>query len=235
MTNRGSFSARVLVLLLVLALAVPVSALADDRETLDRLPGQWSVSDSIEWTDQEFQQTTLEMTFDQNGTMALKVTVGGQYKYSYQGTWAFRYIENGVDWLTLKFTATDNPAHAGGDYSVECVYGVYTESWEEEGKVTTALILEPVQASDVAPFEEVFQYDGIVVYREQKPNMRVVNCKEFVSLREQRSTGSARLAKVPLGALVLAFPEKGQENGFIWCLYQDQYGYILAEYLEPVK
>ena len=65
--------------------------------------------------------------------------------------------------------------------------------------------------------------------------MRVVNCKNFVSLRAKPAASSARLAKVPLGALVLALPGAEEQNGFVWCTYRDEYGYILAEYLQPVE
>ena len=34
---------------------------------------------------------------------------------------------------------------------------------------------------------------------------------------------------------MLAYPEYGAENGFIYCVYQGEEGYILAEYLEPVE
>ena len=58
-------------------------------------------------------------------------------------------------------------------------------------------------------------------------------CKDYVSLRSKASKSSTRLAKVPLGASVLAYPDE-EQNGFILCVYQDEYGYILAEYLEPI-
>ena len=109
------------------------------------------------------------------------------------------------------------------------------EGWDEDDVQNTWCILEPVSCSGVSPFEELSGFDGAALHREQGPNMRVVNCKESVSLREKRSKTSARLAKVPLGALVLAFPDAGDENGFLLCMYHNQYGYILAEYLAPVE
>ena len=72
----------------------------------------------------------------------------------------------------------------------------------------------------------------LALHREHGPNARIVNCRDYVSLRAKRSTGSARLAKVPLGAMVMAFPEFGGENGFTLCEYQGKTGYILTEYLE---
>ena len=87
----------------------------------------------------------------------------------------------------------------------------------------------------MTPFEEMYGYDGAALYSRKEPNMRVVKCSSYVSLRTKRSKSSARLLKVPLGALVLAFPESGEENGFLLCLYHNEYGFILKEYLEPVE
>ncbi len=69
------------------------------------------------------------------------------------------------------------------------------------------------------------------------PNMRVVKCKEFVSLREEASTKAKRLLKVPLGAEVLAWMDGGNEGeaeNFLYCEYAGLAGYILEEYLEPI-
>ena len=68
---------------------------------------------------------------------------------------------------------------------------------------------------------------------EAADTMRVVRCKEWVSLRERPDTRADRLVKVPLGALVTGCGE--EENGFIPCTYGEQSGYILAEYLEAVS
>ncbi len=62
--------------------------------------------------------------------------------------------------------------------------------------------------------------------------MRVVNCSEWVSLRERPDRSSTRLARVPLGEVVInCAPSAG---GFVACEYAGQRGYILAAYLEPV-
>ena len=58
----------------------------------------------------------------------------------------------------------------------------------------------------------------------------VVNCQEWVSLREAPDTASARLRKVPLGAYVDALEDVGD---FALCEYDGATGYILNEYLEP--
>lgn len=70
------------------------------------------------------------------------------------------------------------------------------------------------------------------------PNMRVVNCRQDVSLREKPSTKAKRLKRVPLGAEVLAWLDGGSDDAeasrFLYCEYQGMEGYILAEYLAPI-
>ena len=68
---------------------------------------------------------------------------------------------------------------------------------------------------------------------EAADTMRVVRCKEWVSLRERPDTRADRLVKVPLGAMVTGCG--AEENGFIPCTYGEHSGYILAEYLEAVS
>lgn len=62
-------------------------------------------------------------------------------------------------------------------------------------------------------------------------NMEVVNCKEWVSLREEPSTRSPRLTKVSLGAIVSSCRRVDDE--WVHCQYDGHAGYILAEYLDP--
>ena len=68
--------------------------------------------------------------------------------------------------------------------------------------------------------------------RDYLGTMKVVNCKEWVSLREKASQNTERLAKVPLGELV--YDCYRDEKGFVYCQYQGTYGYVLRKYLEPV-
>lgn len=58
----------------------------------------------------------------------------------------------------------------------------------------------------------------------------VVNCKSWVSLREEPSTSAKRLAKLPKGALVIYI--SSEENGFTFVRYGTLEGYVLARYLE---
>ncbi len=62
--------------------------------------------------------------------------------------------------------------------------------------------------------------------------MKVVNCEEWVSLREKPDAGSECLAEVPLDALVENCSVKNK--AFIYAEYNGLSGYIMAQYLEPV-
>lgn len=66
---------------------------------------------------------------------------------------------------------------------------------------------------------------------------RVVNCNEWISLREYPSTSAPRITKIPLGATVKIY--KGQlgerhsspEDGFYWTEYNGLHGWCLREYI----
>lgn len=198
-----------------------------DRELLGILPGRWTA---------EYEGAETALTLEENGDMSLSCRgADGGAGYTCRGVWSMELTPNYSGKLTLRFTSTENPAYAGRAYGVDCEYEVYTESWVEEDTYHIALVFTETGCSGVSPFEEVYGESGVTLYRKQGPNMRVVKCKNFVSLREENNTSSKRLAKVPLGALVLAFPEYGEKNGFLYCVYHDEYGYILSEYLAPVE
>ena len=73
--------------------------------------------------------------------------------------------------------------------------------------------------------------------------MRVVKCRDYVTLREEACKTSAGLAKVPLDAIVYYCNNdyrhfatgdyKKQKELFIRCEYEGQEGYILKKYLVP--
>ena len=63
--------------------------------------------------------------------------------------------------------------------------------------------------------------------------MIVVNCNEWVSLREAPSTKAARLMKVPLYEMVEDC--EWTDSDFIRCTYQGVTGYIQEQYLEPLE
>ena len=237
-------TARAVILLFVLLFSVQIcaaTASADDAELLAALPGLWTCTVDVEKDGEAPRKTETTLVLGEDGSMSLRCSFnGGETVWTYGGTWSSKLVteasfETGTrDRLTLLFTSTDNPSYAGSAYSAECVYYIYAESWEEENALMTALILEGPDAGGASPFADIFGSDDAALYRERGPNMRVVRCSSWVSLREKRSPSSKRRAKVPLGALVIAFPEYGEENGFLFCLYHGEYGYILTEYLQPI-
>ncbi len=229
MTGRTTGNARFILILLILLLAVQacVTTVSAGDEIMARiLPGEWA---------EEEEGAGAVLTLEEDGRVTLYCyNADSSYASTSHGTWAFEYVQDYNDRLILRLDATDDPAYAGRDYHVECVYEAYTESWMEGDTQFTYLILTDTGSEGAPPFQAAFGDGDVALHREQGPNMRVVNCSSYVSLREKRSTSAKRTAKVPLGALVLAFPEYGDENGFLLCWYNDDYGYILKEYLEPV-
>ncbi|MBO4299194.1 MAG: hypothetical protein J5602_01910 [Clostridia bacterium] len=64
-------------------------------------------------------------------------------------------------------------------------------------------------------------------------DMMVVNCEEWVSLREVPGTGGDRLAKVPLGAMVAEAEWVPLYDQYVYCRFGGQWGYVLSKYLRP--
>jgi len=100
-------------------------------------------------------------------------------------------------------------------YSSQFVYGNYNGQW---GYVLSEYLSR-------VP-DQVVEGQGYV------GDMRVVNCDQWVSLREEPSTSAARIATVPLGATVSNCT--WYSNNFISCEYNGMVGYILSSYLQPV-
>ncbi len=213
---------------------------AYDLDMLRKLPGEWTYTDSPE------EQTAgraapaadlAVLTLGEGGWAALDCyDADGKYLSVWGASWSYRPVPDIGGELTLDFYWTDDPAYEeAGKFSLECVYAAYTESWIENDTFVTFLILNPeIRCSGVSPFEALYGDPSPALHKDRGPNMRVVKCKEFVSLRESRSSSAKRLAKVPLGEPVLAFPEYGEEKGFIYCVYHGEEGYILSEYLQPI-
>ena len=63
--------------------------------------------------------------------------------------------------------------------------------------------------------------------------MMVDNCEEWVSLRDGPGKGCGRLAKVPLYSIVTDCEKSEWTGDFMYCNYDGQWGYILAQYLVP--
>ena len=199
-----------------------------ELDFIRELPGEWAI---------EYEGAGTVLTLEENGEMSLYCYgLDGSFAYTHRGTWSYEPVPQYGGNLTLHFTSTNDPDRQEMGYSVDCAYSAYSESWAENDSWMTYLILNPsIFSTGVTPFEELFGSNDAALCRERKPNMRVVRCSSFVSLRESRSTSSKRILKVPLGALVLAFPEVGDENGFLYCLYHGEEGFILKDYLQPIE
>lgn len=82
----------------------------------------------------------------------------------------------------------------------------------------------------IAPASQVQAHTGDLYWA------RVVNCNEWISLREYPSTSAPRLARIPLGTLVKVYKDRATggsfiRNGFYQTLYDGMWGYCLADYI----
>lgn len=236
--NRNGRMVFVLVLVVILVLQIwETAAMAEESEEPNVTPGTWIYTDIVDDEETDLAMLLLE----KDGTMTLYRN--GENECIYAGRWSSELITDEAseyshnDKLTLHFTLTDDPEYVGKEYDVECIHYVYAEGWIENDCRLTYMITTASESDGICPLKALCsdENDEPVLHKTERPNMQIVNCKNYVSLRESRSTKSARLAKVPLGAVVFAFPEDSGENGFTWCVYQDEYGYILSEYLKPVE
>jgi len=226
--------------LMLAAAAFLMTACAEEEITEPNVqPGLWAfVGDTDDSNGEEYVELAY-LFLEEDGTMALcALDKDYEYRYTCSGTWNTELVTDPqsvycyADRLTLTFTASTAPQHAGSAYDVECVWYVYSESWIEYDCRKTALIIAERECTGVSPIAELCEEeDAGQFYRTEIPNMQVYNCKSYVSLRETPSTKATRLIKVPLGAYVFAFPEVPEQNGFLRCAYHDYEGYILAEYL----
>lgn len=241
MTGKGLKNARFFLLLLFLFAAAQIgsaNAAADD-DLQKKLPGRWTYTSYAdkESTDDKTTADLAFLTFEEKGEASLSCyDKEGKYLFACKGTWSLEVFQDKTDRLTIRYTSTDKPQSAEGAYAPECMYEAYVECWVENDAEISYLILTPVSCSGISPFQETYGEDWeVTLHREQGPNMRIARCKTFVSLREQPNKASRRLAKVPLRTLVLAYPQDGEKNGYIRCVYQDREGYILSKYLEPIE
>ena len=63
--------------------------------------------------------------------------------------------------------------------------------------------------------------------------LHVVGCEEFITLREEPSTGAKAIVQIPLGALVTCY--EYTENGFARVYYGGCFGFVQAQYLSEVN
>lgn len=241
MTGKRRKNTRFFLFLLVLLIAAQIDSAkaSNDDELLKKLPGRWTYTNYVnkETTEDETAADLAFLTFEGGGHASLSCyDQAGKYLFACNGAWSLESVQDRNDRLTLRYTWTDKPLGAESAYALECVYEVYAECWIENDAEISYLVLTPVSCSGISPFQEAYGEDWeLTLHRKQEPNMRIAHCKAYVSLRDQPMAASGRIAKVPLGTPVLAYPEDGEKNEFIRCVYQGREGYILSKYLEPVE
>lgn len=229
MTRNGTKRTRMMLFLFALILTAQlfaVPARAADLELLHNLPGEWFAAGlEVEREGETPWLADLFLTLEESGDMELVIyNDSGDCVNTFSGTWSSEYYSEEMDRLLLEFDYAEDPF----------VYNIYSEAGVENNVHRTWLILEETEHEEQTPFERYFEFDGMSFCREKGPDMRVVNCDSWVSLREEPSTSARRITKVPLGALVFTY---GQIDDFTYCVYEneDQAGFILTRYLEPIE
>ena len=107
---------------------------------------------------------------------------------------------------------------------------VYCEYKGQKGYISTAYLKNANYSAGRQDEKVVSSHAGD--YPPITGPMVVVNCNEWVSLREKASASAARLARVPLGASVENCVQVS--DTFIYCSYRGVWGYIGVNYLsEP--
>lgn len=89
-----------------------------------------------------------------------------------------------------------------------------------------AQYLEPSNSYDGGAYDDGEDYRDDPGY--YLGGMYVVNCEEWISLRESPSTSSARLARIPLGTYLEVYQV---DERFAFVDYNGMVGYVLMEYL----
>ena len=70
-------------------------------------------------------------------------------------------------------------------------------------------------------------------YAASLDQLHVVGCEEFITLREDPSTGAKAIVQIPLGALVTCY--EYTENGFARVYYGGCFGFVQAQYISEVN
>ena len=150
--------------------------------------------------------------------------------------------------LTLSATALANPYWSASDYSgTMYIHGCrYSVSLRAKPSTSSTALMQIPRGAEVwcEPYSRQFArvyYNGTWGYvltdyldveleGDTWNYWWVVNCNEWVSLRAKPNTSASVLARVPLGARVLA-DGGATYNGFRQVEYNGLSGYILASYL----
>lgn len=136
------------------------------------------------------------------------------------------YVVNCSEWVSLRSSPSTSAARVAkvplGAAVIDCQPATTTFTYCTYNGASGYVLTEYLSVN--APYAG--GSDGYV------GEMRVVNCNEWVSLRSRPSTSSARIAKVPLGAVLMECTRYSSQ--FIYGNYNGQWGYVLSEYLSRV-
>ena len=110
-----------------------------------------------------------------------------------------------------------------------------TAAAEEETEPTAAQAAAPTGEPLTLPAEmpETGTAFAEAAQQQTVTTMRVVNCREWISLRSAPSTGAPAITTIPLGETVTYLGTAS--GGFYQVSWQGRTGYALAEYLQTVR
>lgn len=134
-------------------------------------------------------------------------------------------VVNCSEWVSLREYPDTNAKRVAkvylGELVNQCAW--YNEQfvWVNYQGKTGYILLKYLQTTTLSNYDEIMY------------NQMVVNCEEWVSLREYADAKSKRLAKVPVGAILMACVKVGED--FVRCEYKKQTGYISTSYLKKAN
>ena len=164
--------------------------------------------------------------------VAILMTATAYAKGAYLGTMT---VVNCKNWVTLREKASTKAdsvvriprgenvdAYAYNDRFAECYYcGMH-------GYVLLDYLSDGY-ARDYQRYEYGDSTEQNTDYDNFLGSMRVVNCKNWVTLRASASTEATAVARIPLGEYVEAYKYNGK---FAECYYNGMHGYVLTKYLK---
>ena len=163
--------------------------------------------------------------------VAILMTATAFARGAYLGTMT---VVNCKNWVTLREKASTNAdtvtriprgenveAYSCNDRFVECYYfGLHGYVLKDYLSGSCARDYQRYEYGDST--EQNTDYDNYLGY------MRVVNCKNWVTLRASASTKAATVTRIPVDERVEAY-KYNQE--FMECYYNGMHGYVLSKYL----
>ena len=164
--------------------------------------------------------------------VAILMTTTAFAKGAYLGTMT---VVNCRNWVTLREEASTKAdtvtriplgenvdAYAYNSRFAECYYcglhGYVLLDYLSDGIARDYQRYEPGDST-----EQNTDYDNFL------GSKRIVNCKNWVTLRSSPSTKASTVTRIPLGAYVEAYQYDSQ---FMECYYDGMHGYVLKRYLK---